>query len=214
MGGGGGVVQSCIRNMGIKELKTPQNCEDSSVVGLVWVPDYCERCNVPKNAQLAHSFMGHLLASRPNKILAIDFTVLEASRSGIENVLVMTDVFTKYSLAFPTRDQRAEIVVGVLVTEWFYKLGIAGRIHSDEGRNFKSRMMQHLCDLYAIRKSRTTSYHPAGNGQCEQFLTAPFIISCVSSRFPGRGTGCRASLKCCFIITLLLTRLPVNPHIS
>ncbi len=155
--GGGGSGSIVHQEHGHQGIETPQNCEDSSVVGLVWVPDYCERCNVPKNAQLAHSFMGHLLASRPNKILAIDFTVLEASRSGIENVLVMTDVFTKYSLAFPTRDQRAEIVVGVLVTEWFYKLGIAGRIHSDEGRNFKSRMMQHLCDLYAIRKSRTTS---------------------------------------------------------
>lgn len=74
--------------------------------------------------------MGHLLASRPNEILAIDFTVLEPSRTGIENVLVMTDVFTKYSMAVPTRDQRAETVVGVLVVEWFYKFGVPGQIHS------------------------------------------------------------------------------------
>ncbi len=134
-----------------------------------WCQD-CERCQVAKDAQpVAHSFMGHLLASRPNEILAIDFTVLEASRSGIENVLVMTDVFTKYSLAVPTRDQRAETVARVLVTEWFYKLGIPGRIHSDQGQNFESRLMQQLCDLYAIRKSRTTPYHPAGNSQCERF---------------------------------------------
>ncbi|RXN11109.1 Transposon Ty3-I Gag-Pol poly [Labeo rohita] len=134
-----------------------------------WCQD-CERCQVAKDAQpVAHSFMRHLLASRPNKILAIDFTVLEPSRSGIENVLVMTDVFTKYSLAVPTRDQRAETVAGVLVTEWCYKLGIPGRIHSDQGRNFESRLMQQVCDLYAIGKSRTTPYHPAGNGQCERF---------------------------------------------
>uniref|UniRef100_A0A8C2FG16 Gypsy retrotransposon integrase-like protein 1 n=1 Tax=Cyprinus carpio TaxID=7962 RepID=A0A8C2FG16_CYPCA len=54
----------------------------------------CERCQVAKDNQLCpSSFMGHLLASRPNEILAIDFTVLEPTRSGLENVLVMTDVF-------------------------------------------------------------------------------------------------------------------------
>lgn len=37
----------------------------------------CERCQVAKVSQpVAHSHMGYLLASRPNEILAIDFTVL------------------------------------------------------------------------------------------------------------------------------------------
>ncbi len=134
-----------------------------------WCRD-CERCQVAKDTQpAARSQMGHLLASRPNEILAIDFTVLEASRTGIENVLVMTDVFTKYTLAVPTRDQRAETVARVLVGEWFYRLGVPGRIHSDQGRNFESILVQHLCRLYNIKKSRTTPYHPAGNGQCERF---------------------------------------------
>ncbi|XP_051553017.1 uncharacterized protein LOC127440470 isoform X1 [Myxocyprinus asiaticus] len=54
----------------------------------------CERCQPAKDARpVASSFMGHLLASRPNEILAIDFTVLEPSSSGLEHVLVMTDVF-------------------------------------------------------------------------------------------------------------------------
>ena len=61
--------------------------------------------------------MGHLLASRPNEILAIDFTLLEPSHNGLENVLVMTDVFSKYTLAVPTRDQQAPVVAQTLVTE-------------------------------------------------------------------------------------------------
>lgn len=130
----------------------------------------CERCQVPKDVQPgAHSFMGHLMASRPNEILAIDYTMLEPASTGLESVLVMTDVFSKYTLAVPTRNQCASTVAQVLVVEWFYKFGVPARIHSDQGRNFESALIQQLCGLYHIEKSRTTPYHPAGNGQCERF---------------------------------------------
>ncbi|KAL1281970.1 hypothetical protein QQF64_000773 [Cirrhinus molitorella] len=130
----------------------------------------CERCQLAKdNRPVARAFMGHLLASRPNEILAIDFTLLEPSSSGCENILVLTDVFSKFSMAVPTRDQRAETVAQVLVEEWFYKFGVPGCIHSDQGQNFESALIRQLCELYQVRKSRTTPYHPAGNGQCERF---------------------------------------------
>ena len=117
----------------------------------------------------AHSFMGHLLASRPNKILAIDFTILEPSRNGMEDVLFMTDVFSIYTWAVPTRDQRAATVAHVLFVEWFSRFGVPARIHLDQGRSFESSLIQQLCGLYGIKKSRTTPYHPSGNGQCELF---------------------------------------------
>uniref|UniRef100_A0AAQ4QQ76 Integrase catalytic domain-containing protein n=1 Tax=Gasterosteus aculeatus aculeatus TaxID=481459 RepID=A0AAQ4QQ76_GASAC len=113
--------------------------------------------------------MGHLLASRPNEVLAIDYTALEPAQNGVENVLVMTDVFSKYTIAIPTRDQRAPTVAKVLVAEWFYKFGVPARLHSDQGRNFESSLIQQLCGLYGVVKTRTTPYHPAGNGQCERF---------------------------------------------
>lgn len=94
--------------------------------------------------------MGHLLASRPNEILAMDFTVLEASLSGQENVLVLT-------VAIPTSDQRAETVARVLVEEWFFKFGVPGWIHSDQGRNFEAVLIQQLCSLYKVTKSHSTS---------------------------------------------------------
>lgn len=87
--------------------------------------------------------------------MALDFTVLEPSRSGVENVLVITDVFSKYTLAVPTRDQRAETVAQTLVTEWFYTFGVPSRLHSDQGRNFESLLIRQLCSLYDVQKSRT-----------------------------------------------------------
>lgn len=80
--------------------------------------------------------MGNLLASKPLDILAIEFTLLECSSTGRENVLVMTNVFSKFTIAVPTRDQRATTVAKVLVNEWFCHYGVPNIIHSDQGQSF------------------------------------------------------------------------------
>ena len=48
--------------------------------------------------------MRHLLAFQPLERLAIDFLKLDVGKGNIENVLVMTDSFTKFSLAVPCKD--------------------------------------------------------------------------------------------------------------
>ena len=63
------------------------------------------------------AYMSHVKAVRPLEIVAVDFTLLDKSSSGIENVLVITDVFTKYTIAVPTRDQTAKTVSRVLIRE-------------------------------------------------------------------------------------------------
>ncbi len=62
--------------------------------------------------------MYHLTAGRPLEIVAIDFTVLEKSTSGIENVLVVTDIYSKFVVTIP-RDQTAKTVAHVLVRDLF-----------------------------------------------------------------------------------------------
>ncbi len=115
------------------------------------------------------NFYGSLLASRPLEIVAIDFTMLERASDGRENLLVVTDVFSKFAQAYPTSDQRAGTVVRILTERWFYIYGVPKRIHSDQGRNFEGELLKRLCQLYGIEKSRTSPYHPEGNGQCERF---------------------------------------------
>ena len=130
----------------------------------------CTRCGLAKaTLPQVHTYPGHLEASRPLELVAIDFTTLDRARDGHEQVLVVTDVFSKFTQAFPTRDQKAHTVARVLVERWFFTYGIPERLHSDQGRNFESELIQQLCRTYGVAKSRTTPYHPQGNGQCERF---------------------------------------------
>ena len=82
----------------------------------------CERCLLAKSGKKIHPSMGNLLAKKPLEVLAIDFTLLEPASNGMENVLIITDTFTKYTMAIPTRDQKAVTVAKTLVKEWFVKL--------------------------------------------------------------------------------------------
>ena len=129
---------------------------------------HCQPCLLAKREKLKVP-MGTVEAKQPLEVLAIDFTVLEKSTTGLENVLVMTDVFSKWTIAVPCKDQTAATVARVIVKEWFLRYGAPCRILSDQGRDFESRIVSKLCMMYGVDKCRTTSYHPQCNGQCERF---------------------------------------------
>uniref|UniRef100_A0A8C5MDJ1 Gypsy retrotransposon integrase-like protein 1 n=1 Tax=Leptobrachium leishanense TaxID=445787 RepID=A0A8C5MDJ1_9ANUR len=129
----------------------------------------CLRCIQRKTLPTRTAPMSHLQSQGPMDLVCIDFLCLEPDASGQGNILLVTDHFTRYAQAFSTKDQRAPTVVKVLMEKFFVHYGLPRRIHSDQGRDFESRLVGQLLELLGIQKTRTTPYHPQGDVQPERF---------------------------------------------
>lgn len=102
-------------------------------------------------------------------LVCMDFLTIEPDSRNICNILVITDHYTRYAKAFATRDQKASTVAKVLWEQYFVHYGLPKRVHSDQGRDFESRLIHELLSMLGIRKSRTPPYHPQGDPQAELF---------------------------------------------
>ena len=107
----------------------------------------------------------------------MDFLSLVLSVGGYEHILFITDHFTRYGQAIPTRNQSAKNTARILFDNFICHYGFPSRLHSDQGRNFESKVIKELCSIANIDKLRTTPYHPMGNGMPERFYQTPLICS-------------------------------------
>jgi transposase InsO family protein len=133
-----------------------------------WIGD-CDRCVRRKTPTNMRAPLTSITSTQPLEIVCMDFLTLEVSKGGIQNILVITDHFTRYAVAVPTRNMTAHTTAEVFFNNFVVHYGFPQRIHTDQGANFESRLIRELCSVAGISKSHTTPYHPMGNGLCERF---------------------------------------------
>ncbi|KAL1258945.1 hypothetical protein QQF64_009522 [Cirrhinus molitorella] len=129
----------------------------------------CGKCVIHKSLAKKAAPLHQIVSNGPMDLVCMDFLSMEPDSKGFSNALIVTDHFTRYSQAFPTKSQKAYEVARILVDKYFVHYGLPARIHSDQGRDFESWLICELLSLMGIHKSRTTPYHPQGDPQPERF---------------------------------------------
>ena len=83
-------------------------------------------------------------------------------------LLVVQDYYMKWAEAVPLPDQTAARITGELI-KVFSIFGHPEILHSDQGHNFESSILAQTLEAFGVHKSRTTPYHPQGDGMVERF---------------------------------------------
>ena len=83
-------------------------------------------------------------------------------------MLTVVDEYSRFPFAFPTKNLSSNSVIECLHS-LFSVFGAPAYVHSDRGQSFMSHDIQQYFRGNGIATSRTTPYHPTGNGQVERY---------------------------------------------
>ena len=104
------------------------------------------------------------------QIVAVDILgPLPKGPTGNSYILVAMDYFTKWAEVYAVPNQEAATIVAKLTDEMFLRFSPPEQLHSDQGRQFESKLMADVCSLLRIRKSRITPYHPQSDGLVKRY---------------------------------------------
>ena len=131
-----------------------------------WIKN-CKRC-IHRKTTTQKAPLTNIRTSFPLELVCMDYLTLEKSGS-YQYILVITDHFTRLAQAIPTRNMSARTTAQAFFDNFVTYYGIPFKIHSDQGGSFEGKIIKELCDITGISKSRTTPYHPMGNGMTEKY---------------------------------------------
>ena len=115
-------------------------------------------------------------ATGPMDLLHLDFTKIEVNgdcekelkkKPEIVNVLMVTDHFTRHTMAVVTEDMTAHTMACILYHHYLYIFGTPLCLMTDNDLAFTSEVVQELCNLFGVKRVRTSAYHPQSNGAIE-----------------------------------------------
>ena len=131
----------------------------------------CKSCNQakPSNRSIRAPMSIRDPVDSPFHTIYID-TVgpLVRTPRGNKHIVVVTDQYSRFVFAWPTKDITARTVARELHRRVFCLVGAPKRIISDNGTTFTGEVFKQLCQEFKVKQCYSTSYHPQSQGLVER----------------------------------------------
>ena len=130
----------------------------------------CDKCNIRKPpARRDRAPMQSYVVGIPGERVAMDILgPFPVSSNGAKYILVVGCYFTRYIEAYALPDQESITIARVFVNEFVSRFGVPRIVHTDQGRNFESKLFKDMCSLMGIQKTRTCAFNPKSDGMIER----------------------------------------------
>ena len=110
----------------------------------------CQQRNPRQSHQ--HAPLGTITASYPFEKVSWDLMgPLPTTSAGNKYILVITDIFSKWTEAFPVSSTDSATLATILVNEVVCRHGVPTILHSDQGANLTSNLVSSLCDRHELQ---------------------------------------------------------------
>ena len=116
--------------------------------------------------------------------LSLDFKGPLPSATRNTYMLTIVDEYFRFPFVFPCPNMHAKTVIKCL-EEVFSLCGMPSFIHSDQGTFFMSQELKTYLFQKGVATSKTTPYHPIGNGQVERCNGIIWKTICLSLQTHG-----------------------------
>jgi transposase InsO family protein len=104
----------------------------------------------------------------PMEVVAMDYVGPLPSNGHLKYFLVFIDLFSRFPEVYPCTDLSTTTLISK-TRDFFARYGFPDAILTDQGTQFESKEFRGYLQRFAVKKLRTTAYHPQGNGLCERF---------------------------------------------
>ena len=119
----------------------------------------CHPCLAFK-AKQPKACLENIVATHPLELVHLNYLCLEPGKGLDENVLVVTEHFTRYAQVYVTKTQTTQTMARTLWDKFIVHYGLPEKILLDQDHNFERQLVADLCKLMGMQKIQTSLYRP------------------------------------------------------
>ena len=155
---------------------------DKEVEKIVGQCRTCSQCKTTKNPREKLQIPEE---PEPRECIAMDAGSMPVTAEGFTGFLLVVDLATRFITATPYKNQTAPVIENIVGKAWISIFGVPVNLRSDQAKNMDGTVINAMCTRLGIKKSRSSPYHPEGNGTAERSVGK--VKTMISSTCEARG---------------------------